>query len=142
MAVALKRCLFYPMLEKPNWVWEVVVFFLNCNQTTEKLLPFKPILALPPLGQICNVSVPQSFLSDFLQTEHHISIFPNFDFYLVTFQVKPKIGVEDVYCIEVFTVFHLSSIKVWKIPKNQEEGTESLFFRPFNFWGPRWLWWW
>ena len=62
MAVALKWCIFDPMLLKPK-----------CFQRREFFL--KHILDLPIWGQICTVSVLQPFPSDFFYTEHPL---PNF----------------------------------------------------------------
>ena len=77
MAVALKWCIFDPMLVKPKCVWEVADFLKNCKQTAEKCkqifenwknLPhLKHILALPTWGQICTISELQPLISNFFQ---------------------------------------------------------------------------
>ena len=73
MAVALKKCLFDPILVKPKCVWEAVVFsqFSKiCLHFSAVCIKFfkkttasqsKHILALPICGQICPVLVLQSF---------------------------------------------------------------------------------
>ena len=83
MTVALKRCIFDPMLVKPKCVWKVAVFLKNCKQTAEKckqifenwkkLPPLKHILALPTWGQICTVSVLQPFEISIFQMKHPVT---------------------------------------------------------------------
>ena len=53
MAVALKQCIFDPMLVKPKCVWEVADFLKNCKQRCKQIFqnwkdlsPFKHILSL------------------------------------------------------------------------------------------------
>ena len=83
MIVALKRGIFVdPMLVKLKCVWEFVVsynfqkfvdiFQLCVYNFSKRLPPLKRILVLQTWSQICNVSVLQSFLSDFFQMEHPV----------------------------------------------------------------------
>ena len=82
MAVALKRCIFDPMLVKPKCVWEVADFLKNCKQTAEKckqilenwknLPPLKHILALPTWGQILIFSELQPFEISIFQMKHPV----------------------------------------------------------------------
>ena len=82
MALALKQCIFDPMLVKPKCVWEAVVFF-NFQKFVyifswlftsfkKNQLPLKRILALPTWVQIYTVLGLQAFLSDFFQIEHPV----------------------------------------------------------------------
>ena len=72
MAVALKQCIFDPMLVKPKYDWKAVVFFnfqkfvyifqLFVYNFSKNMSTLKNILALPTWGQICTVSEQQPFV--------------------------------------------------------------------------------
>ena len=126
MAVALKHCMFDPMLVKPKCVWEAVVFsffknlltFLSCLLTIfqNELPTLKRILAWSTYGQICTVSALLPFLSDFFPNWTSWQSDPNQNLPIqmaITLQIcfsdpilmKPKCVWEPYICLNFCQLF-------------------------------------
>ena len=127
MLVALKRCIFDPMLVEPKCVWKLADFFnfrkfvyifqLFVYNFSNKLPPLKHILALPTWGQKCTVSELQAFAIPKFQVKH-----PVYAFVLLQKKAMLSMGWHDLNWHETaFDITHFS-----QFPTNAAVATAAL----------------